>query len=232
MPWQIRELGKEPKLLNLSEELQKELLSLSKEEQKRITEMLLEPQIEFFRLLYNIDCSILRYCTKFSHWTQRTFGITNYAIARLGCGSTAIGVAIDLSNYFNQFLDYRTSLFLVTADVCWLAVLVYRSFICTKAEEQTYSGARTKINEILTYDSWWLRLYFLVFFALFVPIDILNTLTAKLHFLQFLRGFPFGTGLVIFYYFIAVDPLPPGQSKVKEFIKSLFKSLKPVQEGC
>jgi hypothetical protein len=36
-------------------------------------------------------------------------------------------------------------------------------------------------------------------------------------------------GQVIFYYFVAVDPMPPGKNKLAEFVKNLFKVLTPVK---
>lgn len=183
-------------------------------------------------LLFNkLDQAILNFCTKFSHKLQRATGITCYFLARIGVALTAISVIADAINYFHQFLPGKTILFSVAVDGMILLSCFLRSVACQRGEESI--GESTKPSELLLYMQTGLwRLVWVVFLV----VDLFTTAThvfgAKHQPFMgtFLQQVMFSLGLSLFYYFIAVDPLPPGTSKVREWLSNFGRVLKPAYQ--
>jgi hypothetical protein len=88
---------KNPEGKYFSPELENEIASLEYTDRIRLKLLIKElastsksRSYRFFAPLLACDRKILSFCTKLSHWLQRTFGITNYFIAKIGCTIAAI----------------------------------------------------------------------------------------------------------------------------------------------
>lgn len=177
-------------------------------------------------MIEKIDSAILAGCTRFSHWLQRLTGLTNYFVANVGISLVAISIMIDMANFFHQIFQHRTSLFEVIIDSLLLLSAMHRSFLCTKAQDQLYSNNDAKLAELIPLTA---KIGWRLLFVAASVIDALNIVTAylaphreSLWFLDVVgTKFFFSLGLMIFYYFIIVDPLPPGKSKVRQWIEVL-----------
>jgi hypothetical protein len=176
-----------------------------------------------------IDSAILVVCTRISHALQRAVGLTNYFIAKVGVGISALTLFADITNYFHQFLSDKSSLSYVMLLLFILYTLVYRSLACAKAEDYLWSGKVLKPSEILIFKNRFVRLLWLVFLT--CDVCLLPYRLHKYPLIDIFDKSGFSIGLFIFYYFIAVDPLPPGTSKVKEFF-SLKKQAVAVQDNA
>lgn len=177
-------------------------------------------------MLKKVDSFLLSACTKFSHALQRATGITCYFIAKLGVAIVGICVLVQILNYISPFVGEKTSLLLFLVDFIIVADVYQRSRACTKAEEHVFSGQLTKPRYILQYQITFFRILWLVI-AIW---DAMTVLFDHRSFLHILYNDSFATGMVIFHYFIAVDPLPPGVSKVREFFRKLFHNPKLAAE--
>jgi hypothetical protein len=113
----------------------------------------------------------------------------------------------------------------------WLFILIYRSFICTKAEEHLLSGKITKPQEILAYDAVAGRIFMLIVFIIFLPADLIEIFHSKREIFDAIDRFSYICGILIFLYFIVVNSLPPGISKVKAWIRNLFTVMHPAKES-
>jgi hypothetical protein len=174
-------------------------------------------------LMFNkIDSAILAGCTKLSHAIQRATGLTNYFIARAGIAVTAIAIVIRVVNYFHQFLVHGTSLFDTVLLSYMLVCLVGSSNGCAKADEQLWSGSRTKPTWLLGFhNERFLRVIVvvsLVLNALSLPITLA---VSRYRILETFREIGFPLGMATFLYFVIVDPLPPGRSTVRKWLEAL-----------
>lgn len=174
-----------------------------------------------WKILETADNKVLEVCTKSSHKLQKATGLTNYFVAKMGVGITSLSLTVDIVNFLHQFLPYKTPTSgLVLDGLCFLN-MISNSIDCTKAEDRLDDikpsflfRYRNRYNRFL----WW---GFLIFDS------IRFYFSHQYNFLNFARTEFFSVGLLIFYYFIAVDPLPPGKSKIREWIESFEKVLKP-----
>src|SRR5579872_2504504 len=82
-----------------------------------------------------IDAAILNACTSFSHRLQRTVGLTNYFVAKIGIALTALSCVVDVLNYVGKFLDNSHSLIGLILDFAILTQMIFRSILCSEAEE-------------------------------------------------------------------------------------------------
>lgn len=177
-----------------------------------------------------IDTFILSICTKISHALQRATGLTCYFIAKIGIAISTLDLIVETLNYFYKFLHFSTTVFgLVILTLC-LLTMIHRSIVCSKAEDHLWSGRLTRPAELLPYSEsilWrilWVALFLIDIFCAFLGMH-------KYHhiFLEVVSQCFFSLGLIIFYYFIAVNPLPPGMSKLRKWINNFSQVLTPVK---
>ena len=176
----------------------------------------------------NLDAAILIACTKFSHALQRTLGLTCYFVAKIGVALTAVSVMLDVINYFFPFLAFKTSAILLCVSGLMFMIMVGQSICLAKAEDRLWSGDGVKPAELMPYvrsGTW--RVFLVHLFVL----NILWFWTGPpFHYwlCEFAERIFFPLGLVVFYYFVAVDPLPPGKSKIRSLIEKLGTIKTPV----
>jgi len=180
------------------------------------------------KYLLVLDEGVLALCTKFSHWLQRLTGRTNYFLAKIGVIMSFFSILTEIFNYFQPILRYPTSLFSVVIDCLVVTNCVARVWDCDKMEEAN-GTSDTQIKSRWDNPTW--RLIWLIFTAwdLYGTIGLINT-HSHIPFLPLeLVSQSFAIDLAVFYYFVAVHPLPPGKSKVRQWVESLsgVKNLEP-----
>ena len=93
-----------------------------------------------------------------------------------------------------------------------------------RAHDQLYQGKVAKPAELMPYvmeKPGWRIAYILI---LLLDVRLLWVLPPSKSYLipEVIARTFLWVGMVIFYYFIAVDPLPPGISKVRKFVESFI----------
>jgi hypothetical protein len=175
-------------------------------------------------VLKKIDSAILAGCTRFSHWLQRMTGLTNYFVANVGTGCAAIGMMLRIANYFHRMFDEPTTLFDTVIYGAMMFVAISTSLNCTRAQDDFLSGKITKPAELQMYYSLgnFVRLPFAALFLL-QSFTLCLRLPQNPYWLLNIAGRTFPTlGFTTFFYFIVVDPLPPGRSKVRQLLERLL----------
>lgn len=171
-------------------------------------------------MFQQLDDKIRRAATKFAHGLQRATGLTSYFLARIGVLLAAFAIVIETVNYFHQFLLYKTTTF----DLCiagpLIALLGWRSIIITKAEESIGSNSKPSILMPYLTESYFWRITWVVFTLMDILISCLIHSPSPVY--ETIRRVGFSSGITIFSYFILIDPLPPGTSKIREWISGLF----------
>ena len=171
-----------------------------------------------------IDSSVLAVATRISHWFQRLTGRTNFFLAKIGFALGTLSLMIGLGNYWYEFLDHKETILaiFVFLPLTWLWFIMAKD--CDAAEERALFGASRTKHPLSSRTG--LRLMCLAF-AILDVLEIPVHIRSKFWILEFLHE-DYGIALVIYYYFVSVDPLPPGQSKVGAWLEALRASfLKP-----
>jgi hypothetical protein len=99
-------------------------------------------------------------------------------------------------------------------------ICIRDSFTCTKAQDQLYSGNATKPAELLKIigSAHW---RFICLMFLIIAMWTFWVSPPRTHYWIFESiGRSFWFGVTIFEYFVAVDPLPPGKNKVRQWIEA------------
>jgi len=166
-----------------------------------------------------MDQTIHDFCTRASHWLQRATGLTCYFVARVGVTLTAISVMANIANYFFPFLPGRTDMVTVALSVLILIDCIPRSIACQRGDEAVGSNAKPAELMRFTRGPFWRVLW--VGFAIF---DLAYMHWLSRPFASFIQDSAFALGCAVFYNFINVTPLPPGTSKLREWIRGFFSS--------
>lgn len=127
-----------------------------------------------------------------------------------------MAILADVINYFRKYTSFTTTpLSLIIDSVC-LLIMIGRSNEVQHIEDSV--GSDTKPAELAHYvsSSHW-RLFWLL--GLLWSLMLTPWHSDNL-FLELLRFPGYSLGCFIFWCFIVVDPLPPGTSKVREWLNS------------
>jgi len=155
-------------------------------------------------MLANLDDYLLTWFERFSHWTQRTFGLTSVfweKVSHLACvGFTLKSLALSTSQ-----LD----------QLMWLVVICHIgrfSWLVLTNREGNFPVNGTanpwKCRKKLSRPAG-------IIFCCFVMYADLRTMNLWFEF------------AVVAGYFMACDDLPPGTSKIKQFLQRLSSATKP-----
>jgi hypothetical protein len=158
-------------------------------------------------------------------------GLTNYFFAKIGIALMAITMMLDVINYFHQIFGTRTSLILLISDGFLFLVLVYQSAHCTEAEGHFWSSRNSKPAILIQYvDMGLWRLVPAFLLAIDAPraVFVLIVSRNRYRFLECVWNLSFLLGMTIFYYFIIVDPLPPGKSRIRILLEKFSATKKTV----
>lgn len=174
-------------------------------------------------MIEKTDAVILAACTKVSHSLQRATGITNYFIAKIGIVLMAVVVMLDFPNYVFQFLRHKTLLSELCLDLILLIIAVYRSLQLTRAEEALSVGNNVKPAGLIdcTQSVFW-RFMWLIW-SIIDAIVVCLTPHGRYWLLDVFDQMGFSVGVAIFYYFVAVNPLSPRKSKIRNWLEKLVR---------
>jgi hypothetical protein len=179
------------------------------------------------KLIERIDSAFLKLFTKFSHWFQRLTGKTNFFLARICLVIVVLGSMIFVFNFWIPLLSHPTRPYDVFLSGLFIPMMVYVEAHLKKAEDDF--GGNVAIKPII--QSAFIGSIFQVLRTLMMLLLILST---PWDIYSFFDGHLKGVWLfnllhemsyrcfASFYYFIAVDPLPPGKSRVRQWIE-LFR---------
>lgn len=170
-------------------------------------------------LLERADNFLFAQATKFAHAVQRLTGLTTYFIAKLGVGVVAISIIIDILNYFYQFLTFKTYGWAAAVNLIGVVLVISWSRTLQKAEDCLGDAIKpAELGTLMVRGALWRKIYLFVFVMALIGYCVHP---GKFVVLQFWDSPGFPLGMLIFTYFLAVDPLPPGRSKVREWLESL-----------
>jgi hypothetical protein len=177
-----------------------------------------------------VDDWLISKSTKFAHWFQRLTGRTNFFLAKLGLLICGINVVLVIANYFTQFLAIRTPLFVTFIYTLVLFLLVGYTVKLDEADRsQQQSEERAKVSITSSSALIW-RMYWLINLLLQCPIAILTFEPTLVGILKEICSIGFFLGMVIFHYFIVVDPLPPRKSRIRQWVENIsFGLSEPVR---
>jgi hypothetical protein len=175
------------------------------------------------------DNWILARCTTFAHWFQRLTGRTTYFIAKQGRFITFCSGVFNLADYFLKLSADRPSIINAALTAFVIVLLAHDGKLCDEADRHVQSGADTLPKGIaasIRYGLFW-RLLWISFTARYT-VKLIWVTEHRLA--VFTENVLWCLGVVIFFYFVAVVPLPPGKSKVREWIESFQRGkLSPVR---
>jgi hypothetical protein len=175
--------------------------------------------------LARLDAGVMLWCTQFAHWFQRLTGRTSFFIAKLGLGFCMWSLLADIVNYWLPILTHESSVMSVALQSMVMLSLLMQSVQCNKAEESLYGGKVILPAWVMSQRSRNGIVWRLFVFILTIVAFLMLLWEAYAHgsarFWMELIHTGFAPGMAIFAYFINVDPLPPGTSKVREWVESL-----------
>lgn len=174
-----------------------------------------------------IDGWILGQCTKFAHWFQRLTGRTNFFLAKNCRALCFMAVALQITNHFGKLYKGDETVMVVLFGPLILLQIMWEGWQCDKAEDHVLSGHQTLpayARSMGTIAEWRI---FIILWAL--SVFFLLHSDGRFAVLQYIDNHAFPLGASGFYYFAAVTPLPPGKSKVREWIESFGHRLVPVK---
>lgn len=182
--------------------------------------------------LERIDERILALFTKFSHWFQRLTGWTNFFLARMILFLVVIELIVRALNYWFHFLSRRTTIDdIVVGSIMLLFSVIYLHYL-HQADEQIYCDNTVKpfIQQLFESGSAGSALVFVRVISVFLIVLTLPILIGQSFFEKLDKNVVwalevytrFGLAYFIaFLYFVLVDPLPPGKSKVREWVNDI-----------
>ncbi|MDB5194706.1 MAG: hypothetical protein JWN50_720 [Parcubacteria group bacterium] len=157
-----------------------------------------------------IDAMVLRFCTKVAHAFQLLTGRTNFFIAKLGVLIASIAVTLGIANYFHPLPHHPKSKLEMIFCILYMPVLISRALGLDEADRaRSTSAEKTAIPGITNGSSFGVRATWL-YFALWDTFSIIYQMQSPVYtIVDALWDVSLSYGLMIFYYFIAVEPLRP-----------------------
>ena len=177
------------------------------------------------KLFLSTDQFILRFCTRLAHLLQRTMGITSYLLAKNFVVLSLVVFALDILNFFLPILSQPTKL-LALVGLAGMLILTFPQTLSFISEMNKVHDAfcRGEIPNIAIEREQpsspfaVVRVYFLMMQCLRYWSFFSDLKAYRSFFLEF-----FDRSLFLFValalYFMLVRPLPPGTTKVGEWVK-------------
>lgn len=143
------------------------------------------------------------------------------------------GVALCAMNYWFKFLgDHAASVTQVVMGILVISSLALDTHKMDKADQKLFSGSRALVKpKTPLINRGWRMLLFLAFVVeIFLFHHVFVQDRSGVLFFKLVHHF-LALELAAAAYFAAVTPLPPGKSKIREFVESFsagFKKLAPV----
>ncbi len=177
-----------------------------------------------------LDSAILAFFTKIIHRVQIVTGKTNFFLAKLALCAVTIDVMILIFNYWFPLLGEQTNA--IGTVLCILVFLLFISMMtkCDQAEQAAQSNNPTKF--MIEFPPFVRFGWILCVSSIVFPTEIVRLMDANGIFIFKFWSLIGSIGFVAFIYLVNVHPLPPGKSKVREWIKSFaagFAKLAPLR---
>lgn len=177
-----------------------------------------------------MDNFLLQLATKFSHRLQSATGLTCFKVAKFGLFIATVTVVV---HYVNRITHFVPELILSWVDVfCGPLILVgcvLNAVGCDRAHNSLYNSTTIDKRLIMKRGKTFRLFCIVLSFVDFVSFLVLVRTTPHPPVLVWILECGMSWGVTIFLYFSVVTPLPPGRSKVREFIKKLSHTLIPVR---
>lgn len=169
-----------------------------------------------------LDSFLLSRAKKFAHRLQRLTGLSSYFIARLGVVISTLSLFIYVLNYGHPFLIHTSSFSgAIMSGLCLLPT-IQRSFLVQQAEDSLGKNVKpiSLMIEFTQHYAW--RLWWVSITVLSLVFAWREIVHSRYFVYEAINAVGLPLGVVVFSYFILVDPLPPGTSKLREWLGNLF----------
>jgi hypothetical protein len=183
------------------------------------------------------DSQIIAGARKFAHWFQMLTGRTNFFLAKIGTFLIFYAALVQMADHFFKFTAKPPGLLFVFICIAIAWSTAHDGKLCEDADRFAQTGAevlsdsvRQVRNRSFSGSIVWRFLW--IWSLLYDLVDCWLEFHYKVEphiFLYASEGFGFSLGVLIFSYFVLVDPLRPQKSKVREWIESFGRG-KLVQE--
>jgi hypothetical protein len=174
---------------------------------------------KFFDLMRRIDGLLIRLATLVAHGVQRWTGRTSFFLAKCGLLVWAIENLLNLFNYFSPQPSLpRADRADVSVALMVLTGVIMRVHFLDRADDALRHGSEALPTWVLMArqgSAWGVRILLVALTLAFVA-KMVDEWTKPLAVIRVLGDCGVG-GWTAFEYFVLVDPLPPGVSKVREF---------------
>jgi hypothetical protein len=180
--------------------------------------------------LEHLDERVLRLCTQFAHWFQRLTGRTNYFLAKIGVTMAAVSLLILIANYYFKFLPvFILSPSWLLLGIVMITSLLHDAYCLDKSEKAAQLSTERVRDPLMLSSSPAMRLLCLFPSILCTTMSWILFIRHPIWEVFMMVAVIMGliNGATIFLYFTAVDPLPPGTSKVRQWIAGIASALRP-----
>lgn len=176
-----------------------------------------------------IDGWALRFCTNIAHTFQLLTGRTNFFIAKLGVLFASVDITLRMAGYFHPFPHHPKSMFDIIIGIIYMPIIISRALKLDEADKHSSnSSEKAAIPGITNASSFLVRILWLVFAIQDTLWVVVEHSRPDYNFIDILLAVSFSYGLLVFYYFIEVEPLRPQKSKIRQWVENLsFGLLRP-----
>lgn len=157
----------------------------------------------------SVDEWLLDRCEAFSHWTQRHCGLTSLTWERL---FRSVGVVLMTARFSEFSREGQQSLAWMMA----LAVIIQTCHVVFAGNRRQRSAAHSAIRNSKRITARFQRIFDLSLSAILTPLDILA------------KSPPWYQCVTAAVYFEACDDLPPGDSTIKSWLRSIRAAFRQV----
>lgn len=128
-------------------------------------------------------------------------------------------VVVDIVNYWHPITRHKTSFVYLLLSMAMLYSLIHDAYSCNENEDRLYSGGILRDLRPNT-GLGWRFVWILMSLVSIISLPVVKS------FLEVVDGPFFFWGCCIFYFFIAVVPLPPGRSAIRKLLDRLQASFR------
>jgi hypothetical protein len=181
------------------------------------------------RLLIAIDARVLQRCTRIAHSVQRATGLTSFFIARCSAVWWFFSVLLSVLNYFHQIFNMPTSFTSVFLFIPTGAMCIIDGERAARLDREWRESMKAALPAwLLVWRSMHgplVRMWVLTFCCGLPPLLLHDWL---IHASWLELACDSGLfGCLGYCYFMSVDPLPPGVSRVRAWLEKFH--LKPIR---
>ena len=180
--------------------------------------------------LERTDALILSFFTKISHKFQQATGQTNFFLAKCCIFLLGLSLCIHLINFFVRILNQETDIFLLSVMVVMGILLNKHLSLCEKEDKNLKNSIEKPTKNPREIGLFSLRI--ITIFICFFTVNYYNLVKElsqpKVSLIFEILNHGFSPVYCSYLYFISVTLLPPGKSRIREWIESFGKVPVPV----